>query len=712
MRLTGAFGDKYFVSRRLKASVVFVNETTHDSLSASTTFLVSDALGEGKALIGLPLLSSLGATVSLAGRRPVLTLRGEKGRKLRVRLCEVDAPASIRSVSPGDPTAWSWGDKADDGLKRTVLGAAEAYPSLFAEGAAPPKTPLVEASVKLKPDAAPVFRRPYAMSATYRAFLKAKIAELEAAGVVERISGCAWASPAFLVPKPGGDPTLEKDMRLVVDLTAVNKAAVWEPQPTPDMRDITTLLDGKAVFSRLDLKSAYFSIGVDDASARTLAISTHEGVFAFKRLPMGFSNSAFFLQELVVRALGELLNSVVYAYADDLLIASSSESEHVEHVRDVLARLAKANVRLSTSKCEFGASTIDFLGHVLRPQEIGMQQAKIQKLLDMRAPATRTELRSFYGLASYYRSFIRDLGRNTTELHRLMRDGEAFKWTNKAESEFRWLKAAIADGPTLRIPSPEGRLVLETDSSLEAAGWILSQEVPGSTIRRPILFGSERYKGAEKNLAAIEAEALAIVKAVRACTPYIAGQVFHLVTDQKPLTFILDSRLDNAMKESKVARWKTLLQGFRFTTEYRRGEDNNADCLSRLTDPAGPEPPRASGIEAIESAVFDASVVQSNDPVDLEPPAPVGRVGGESPAPAAGGVAGLSGGQRPSASRPSPRPTFSHTSPPSRHCAGFATRASTGQACLLTSTTLWTPAGRASCTAGPRGSAYRCRCFT
>jgi hypothetical protein len=247
VRLSGAFGDESFVSRRLKATVVFSNDVTRDSLSAASTFLVSDALGEGKALIGLPLLCNLRASVSLAGRRPVLTLRGEGGRRLRVRLSEVGATASVLLVSPDDPTAWSWGDKADDGLKRAVLGAAEAYPSLFAEGAAPPATPLVEGTVKLKPDAVPVFRRPYPMSPTHREFLKIKIKELEAGGVVERISGCAWASPAFLVPKPGGDPTLEKDMRLVVDLTAVNKAALWEPQPTPDMRDIVTVLDGKIV---------------------------------------------------------------------------------------------------------------------------------------------------------------------------------------------------------------------------------------------------------------------------------------------------------------------------------------------------------------------------------------------------------------------------------------------------------------------------------
>jgi hypothetical protein len=383
---------------------------------------------------------------------------------------------------------------------------------------------------------------------------------------------------------------------------------VLEAQPTPDVRDIFDSLDGRVIFSALDLCSAYWTIPMDPESARLAAISTPWGVFAFKRLGMGQRNASFYLQELITRALGDLLGTIVLAYADDLLIASGSEEEHVEHVQQVLGRLAEAGIRLSPAKCTFGAREINYLGHVLRPQEIAPQQVKVQRLMDMRAPATRTELRSLYGLASYYRGFIKDLAVRTPELHRLMKDSERYVWTKEAQAELDWVKRALAAAPSLRIPSARGLLTLETDASDQAIGWVLNQEVDQSP--HPVLFGSERLNKIERGYAAVEKEALAIVKSMQACSRFLLGTHFRLVTDARSLKYIYgDGPLSNAMKEAKVGRWRLILQGFDYEIVYRSGLDNIADPLSRLVpvETTGPSP-LETPIAEIEERVFSAQI--------------------------------------------------------------------------------------------------------
>ena len=163
--------------------------------------------------------------------------------------------------------------------------------------------------------------------------------------------------------------------------------------------------------------------------------------------------------------LADLILLDVIVFIDDILVYSRSEEEHVEHLRIVLQTLREHKLYAKFSKCEFWLDSVAFLGHVVSREGIQVDPKKIEAVMDWRRPTTVTEVRSFLGLAGYYRRFMQDFSRIAAPLTRLTQKNVRFQWTETCEASFQKLKNCLTSAPVLALPSGTGGYTVYCDAS-------------------------------------------------------------------------------------------------------------------------------------------------------------------------------------------------------------------------------------------------------
>ena len=183
-------------------------------------------------------------------------------------------------------------------------------------------------------------------------------------------------------------------------------------------------------------------------------------------------------------------------------------------------------------------------------------------------------MKSFLGLAGYYRKFIKNFAKIARPLNYLFKDNIEFKWGQEQNEAFETLKTILTSKPLLQYPNFEKEFILTTDASKEAVGAILSQGPIGSD--KPIAYASRTLNKAEQNYSTIEQELLAIVWATRQFRPYLWGRHFTVITDHRPLKWLISLKDPG----SRLTRWTIKLSEYDFEIIHR--PDQNADALSRV----------------------------------------------------------------------------------------------------------------------------------
>jgi len=312
------------------------------------------------------------------------------------------------------------------------------------------------------------------------------------------------------------------------------------------------------------------------ADIEKTAFRTHHGHFEFLVMPFGLSNAPATFQALMNDVLRPFLRRFVLVFFDDILIYSSSWSEHLQHVGLVFSALRAHGLYLKRSKCSFGTLSVDYLGHVISADGVAMDSDKVAAVTSWPTPRSPRGVRGFLGLAGYYRKFIRDFGSIAAPLTRLLRK-EAFAWTPEAAEAFDALKRALSSAPVLQMLDFTREFVVDCDASGAGFGAVLHQ---GSG---PLAFFSRPFVARHVKLAAYKRELIGLVQAVRHWRPYLWGRRFLVRTDHYSLKFLLDQRLSTVPQH----QWVSKLLGFDFAVEYRPGRLNSvADALSRRDEDA------------------------------------------------------------------------------------------------------------------------------
>ncbi|KAL9570381.1 hypothetical protein ACKAV7_005460 [Fusarium commune] len=391
-----------------------------------------------------------------------------------------------------------------------------------------------------------------------------------------RISTSSAGFPVMFVPKKNGK------LRLVVDYRKLNALTIKDRTPLPLITELKDRLQGKQIFTALDLKGAYNLIRIKEGDEWKTAFRTKFGLFEYLVMPFGLTNAPATFQRMINNVLRQYLDVFVVCYLDDILIFSDNEEEHKEHVHKVLKALQDANLLVEPEKSHFHVKEVDFLGHTITPGEIRMERKKISAVADWPLPTTVKEVQSFLGFANYYRRFIKDFSRIANPLTELTKKDRKFVWKQDAQAAFEALRQAILSEPVLIMFDPNKEIELETDSSDFALGGQIGQRDDQGKLH-PIAFYSHKLHGPELNYPIYDKEFLAIVNCFKEFRHYLMGSMHQIkvYTDHQNISHFATTQELNR----RQLRYAEYLCEFDFVIIHRKGSDNRrADAISRRPD--------------------------------------------------------------------------------------------------------------------------------
>jgi hypothetical protein len=218
-------------------------------------------------------------------------------------------------------------------------------------------------------------------------------------------SSSPWGSPALFVKKKDGS------LRMCVDYRPLNAVTIKNKYPLPRINVIFDQLAGDKVFSKIDLRSSYHQIKIRASDIPKTAFSTKYGLYKFLVMSFGLTNAPTYFMYLMNSVFMNELDKFVVVFIDAILIYCKSEAEHAKHLRIVLQRLRDHKLYAKFSKCEFLLNSVKFLGHTISKDGISVDPSKVQEVMDWKPPKSVHQIRSFLGLAGYYRRFIPDFSR-------------------------------------------------------------------------------------------------------------------------------------------------------------------------------------------------------------------------------------------------------------------------------------------------------------
>ena len=329
-----------------------------------------------------------------------------------------------------------------------------------------------------------------------------------------RPSQSSAGAPILFIKKKDGS------LRLAVDYRGLNKITKKDRYPLPLIPDLLDRLRSARIFTKLDLRGAYNLVRIAEGDEWKTAFRTRYGSYEFQVMHYGLTNAPASFQRFMNEVFKGMLDVCVVVYLDDILIYSDSPDEHLVHVREVLRRLRAHNLYAKVEKCAFSVDTTDFLGFVVGPEGLRMDDTKIQVIRDWPTPRKVRDIQSFLGFSNFYRRFIASYSNITVPLTRLTRKDAPWVWSPECELAFQLLKDAFTSAPILHHFDPSLPPIVETDASDYAVAGIFSVCAEDGEIH-PVAFYSRTLSGAELNYDTHDKELLAIYEAFKTWHHYL-----------------------------------------------------------------------------------------------------------------------------------------------------------------------------------------------
>jgi hypothetical protein len=431
-------------------------------------------------------------------------------------------------------------------------------------------------------------------------------------GVISK-SNSAWAFPVVLALKSDGT------YRFCVDYSKLNNITVRDTFPLPNIEDHLDQLQKAKIFTVVDLASGFWQIPVKEEDKEKLSFITSFGTYTFNFMPFGFVNAPSIFQRAISETLDPVLYSCALVYVDDIVIYSSSFSDHLNDLAKVFNLLGKFNWKIKLTKCQFANKSINYLGHKVEDGKLMPLERNLHKLKEMKQPGNSDEMISFLGLCGYYKKFIQGYDyivhplRKYTHKHhsptkpythnenqtkennqtleqqqqnkqkkpKLINQTFTLSDDEEAFDSFQKLIALLSSEPILHLFDRNKPTILKTDVSGYAWGAVLAQEHEG--IEFPVQYASGTLKSSERNWPAWKREAYGVLKALTKFKHYLEGIPFKIYTDHKANIYILDPKSPlNPSYPPIINNWKMLINQYNYTIHHRPGKTLVLeDALSR-----------------------------------------------------------------------------------------------------------------------------------
>ena len=287
-------------------------------------------------------------------------------------------------------------------------------------------------------------------------------------------------------------------------------------------------------------------------------------------MPFGLSNAPSTFMRLMNEVLRPFSGKFLVLYFDDILIYSRTTAEHEIHLRKVCAKLQEEKLYTNVSKCSFLRQSVEFLGFVISAAGVAVDPSKTAAIREWPTPTSQTEVRSFHGLAQFYRHFVRNFSSLAAPLTDLLKLPK-FDWSIQADRAFQQLKVALISSPVLRLPDFDKLFDVAMDASVVGIGAVLSQEL------HPVSFFSEKLSEAKGRYSNYDRELYAIVQSLKFWRHYLLHREFTLHSYHDALRFLHSQKKLSA----RHRRWVELLQDFTFSLRHKpRRKNRVADALS------------------------------------------------------------------------------------------------------------------------------------
>ena len=381
-------------------------------------------------------------------------------------------------------------------------------------------------------DARPIKIPPRRIPLAKREIVDAEIARLLRLGLI-RESSSPWAAPIVLVER-------NEKHRLCVDYRALNNVTKKDAFPVERPDAIFDALTGSKYFSGLDLRNGYNQIEMLEEHEPKTAFCVEDGLYEFNVMSFGLTNSGASCNRLISSVFRGMPRDKLVTFVDDIMVHAVTVAQEIENLREAFSRLLKAGLKLNLQKCKLFQIEISFLGHVVSGDGIRTDPKKVEAVQNWPVPRSVSQVRSFVGLITYYRRFVKDFSQIARPLYELTRKRVRFVWGSAQQAAFDELKRRLVTAPILCLPEPEGEWILDTDASLHGIGSVLSQRVNGQ--ERVIAYFSRVLSPAERNYCVTRCELLAMVKSLTNFHVYLYDRRLTLRTDHSSMTWLTNFR--------------------------------------------------------------------------------------------------------------------------------------------------------------------------
>ncbi|WVZ93958.1 hypothetical protein U9M48_039907 [Paspalum notatum var. saurae] len=361
--------------------------------------------------------------------------------------------------------------------------------------------------------------------------------------------------------------------------------------------DMLDELSGSIIFSKVDLRSGYHQIRMKLGDEWKTTFKTKFGLYEWLVMPFGLTNAPSTFMRLMNEVLRAFIGKFVVVYFDDILIYSKSLHEHMDHLRAVFDALRAARLFGNIEKCTFCTYRVSFLGYVVTPEGIEVDEAKVQAIRSWPTPTTVSQMRSFHGLAGFYRRFVPNFSTIAAPLNELTKKGVVFHWGKPQEDAFNLLKDKLTHAPLQQLPDFGKTFELECDASGVGIGGVLMQE------NKPVAYFSEKLSGPVLNYSTYDKELYALVRSLETWQHYLWPKEFVIHSNHESL-----KRIRSQVKlNRRHAKWVEFIESFPYVIKHKKGKDNViTDALSRRYTIFFQLDHRIFGLESIkEQYVYD-----------------------------------------------------------------------------------------------------------
>ncbi|KAI5750921.1 hypothetical protein M8J77_002494 [Diaphorina citri] len=421
--------------------------------------------------------------------------------------------------------------------------------------------------IQLKDNAVPVISPPRRVPFSIQKKLKDTLDQMEQDGIIKKVDvPTDWVSNMVIKEKKNGD------LRICIDPKALNMNIKREHYALPTCEEIIQRLNGRSVFSVIDMKQGFWQVELDEESSLLCTFSTMYGRYSFRKAPFGLASVPEVFSKKVIQIFSDLEG--VEVYFDDIIIAGKDGADHDKLLLEVLKRARQFNVKFNADKLQYRKSSVKFLGQIISKDGVRVDEEQVSAVAKMERPQSKKELMRFLGITKYLSKFIPNVSEVSAPLRELTKDRAEWIWSDCHQKSFQRLKTLICTSPVLRYFDDTKQLIIETDASKSGLGSCLLIE------DQPVSFASRALTKCEQMYAQIEKELLAIVFATEKFHQFIYGKQVIVYSDHKPLMTIMKKCINDV--PARLQRMLLRLFKYDLKVIYKPGSQMYiSDALSR-----------------------------------------------------------------------------------------------------------------------------------